>query len=242
MTSFTIMRFMFCQHATRPVALVLVLGLLASCSSRQVTAPVEAPLRSAPVRDFSGHWEKNYQLSEDMDTRMGLFFSDIQRRAAVQSRQIQGGPVINGPVVNADAVNGLARFAEELTRTALIDITHSEGRISIDRENDYTLRCTYGERQFARISTPFGSEICGWSDERFVFRMSLSDGLQIAHQFSLSPDASMLNVTTTVSSDRVAVPLVISNFYTRYEMEGLDYDCTLTLTRNNVCSQRRSVE
>lgn len=209
----------------------------------QQAALAEAPLHSGNLRDFSGHWEKNYQLSDDLNARIGLFFSDIQRRYASQRQQIQGGPTFGGGAEpSSAAVNGLARFAEELTRTSLIDISHEDGQIDIERENDFTLRCAYGDRQYTRSSNPFGSELCGWTDERLQFRMQLGGGLQIAHQFSLSPDASMLNVTTTVSSDQVAVPLVISNFYTRYDAGSADYDCMLTLTRNTVCSQGRTAQ
>ena len=224
------------------ISAALLFTCTAGCTvnAERQAMQVDAPLHSGKLRDFSGHWEKNYQLSDDLNARIGLFFSDIQRRYASQRQQIQGGPVFGGGAgPSTDAVNGLARFAEELTRTSLIDISHQNGQIDIEREDDFTLRCTYGERQYTRSSNSFGSELCGWTDERLLFRMQLAGGLQIAHQFSLSPDASMLNVTTTVSSDQVVVPLIISNFYTRYEAGGGDYDCILTLTRNTVCSQGR---
>ena len=36
----------------------------------------------------------------------------------------------------------------------------------------------------------------------------------------------------------LAVPLIVSNFYQRYEPPEEDYNCLLTLTRNTVCNQR----
>ena len=107
-----------------------------------------------------------------------------------------------------------------------------------EREDDFTLRCAYENLQFVRSSNAFGSDLCGWTGERLQFQMALGGGLTVSHLFSLSPDESLLNVTTTVSSADVAVPLVISNYYRRYTPPAEDYNCLLTLTRNTVCTQR----
>jgi hypothetical protein len=72
--------------------------------------------------------------------------------------------------------------------------------------------------------------------------MALAGGLNISHQFSLSPDSTLLNVTTRVSSDFVSVPIVISSFYERFEPPEEDYNCVLTLTRSTVCNQRGTAQ
>lgn len=222
--------------------LLLPCLVLAACASDPMpTTPVEAPLRQGVLRDLSGHWEKNYQLSDDFDTRFGLYIADIQRIYVSQSGGgVQAGPVLRGGGrgMNLGSISDLARFTEELTRMPLLDITQSASLIEIARENDFTLRCLYEDRQFVRSANTFGSEVCGWTGDRMQFQMSMTGGLSIAHQFSMSADASMLNVTTTVSSDTVPVPMVISNYYLRYTPAGEDYNCVLTLTRSRVCSQR----
>jgi hypothetical protein len=218
--------------------LLVCLPLLSGCAASRETPVTEAPQRTGDLRDFSGHWEKNYQLSDDFNTRFGLYVADVRRLLARMNQgQVEALPTPGGGV-SIEAINGLARFAEELTRTPLLEIIQDEVLIAIERENDFTLRCAYADRQFVRSTNAFGSDMCGWTDERLQFRMTLAGGLDIAHQFSLSPDATLLNVTTTVSADGVAVPLVISNFYQRYTPAGEDYNCVLTLTRNTVCNQR----
>ena len=220
---------------------VLASILLGACAS----APAEpehaasAPVRTGELRDFSGHWEKNYQLSDDFNTRFTLYAADVRRLLArLNQGDVEAMPMLRGRGLSVEAINGLARFAEELTRMPLLEIVQDDALIEIERESDFTLRCAYADLQFVRSSNAFGSDLCGWTDERLQFQMLLGGGLSITHQFSLSPDATLLNVTTTVSSDDVAVPLVISNYYQRYEPPEEDYNCLLTLTRNTVCSQQ----
>lgn len=215
--------------------------LLGACASTpEPPAPTAAaPLRTGELRDFSGHWEKNYQLSDDFNTRFSLYAADVRRVIArLNQGDLEALPALRGRGINVNAVNGLARFVEELTRMPLLEIVQDDALIEIERENDFTLRCAYADLQFVRSANAFGSDLCGWTDERLQFRMELGGGLSIAHQFSLSPDATMLNVTTTVSTDDIAVPLVISNYYQRYTPPEDDYNCLLTLTRNTVCTQR----
>lgn len=214
--------------------------LLAACaSSPEAPEPDSPPLRTGELRDFSGYWEKNYQLSDDFNTRFSLYAADVRRLLArLNQGDVEALPMMRGRGLSVDAINGLARFAEELTRMPRIEIAQSAALIEIERENDFMLRCAYADLQFVRSSNAFGNDLCGWTGERLQFQMVLGGGLNITHQFSLSPDATMLNVTTTVSSDDVAVPLVISNFYQRYTPPEEEYNCLLTLTRNTVCTQQ----
>jgi hypothetical protein len=218
----------------------LISLLLTGCASDPAPEPrTTAPARTGELRDFSGHWEKNYQLSDDFNTRFSLYAADIRRLIARINRGgAEGVTTLGGRGINVNAIEGLARFAEELTRMPLLEIEQDATRIEIEREDDFTLRCAYEDLQFVRSTTAFGNDLCGWTDERLQFQMLLGGGLTIAHQFSLSADASMLNVTTTVSSDDATVPLVISNYYTRFTPPAEDYNCLLTLTRNTVCNQR----
>jgi hypothetical protein len=200
--------------------------------------PIEAPVLSAAPRNFSGHWEKNFQLSDDFNTVFSLYAANIRRAYGGQNR---GNGLNSVPAVDIsnEAINGLARFTEELTRMPLLDIVQNDSEVRVDRENDFPLRCAYAGRQFVRSNNDFGADACGWENtERLVFQLALGGGLTITHQFSLSADANMLNLTTRVSSSSVAVPIVISNYYRRYAVPEQDFNCQLTLTRSNVCSQR----
>jgi hypothetical protein len=215
----------------------VLLLFCSGCTAPENSGQQAAPARVSTLRDFSGYWEKNYQLSDDFNTRFRLYIADVQRRfAAAQGRgDLQGGP---GARVNTETINGLARFTEELTRMPLLEILQDDTSIDIERDNDFTLHCAYEDRQFTSSTNVFGADSCGWDQDRLIFRMNLAGGLTIAHQFSMNADATMLNITTQVSSASVAVPLVISNYYLRYEPPEEDYNCLLTLTRNRVCAQR----
>jgi hypothetical protein len=217
--------------------------LLVACASGPAepaaATAVPAPVRTGELRDLSGHWEKNYQLSDDFNTRFSLYAADVRRLLArLNQGDVEAVPMMRGRGLSVDAINGLARFAEELTRMPRLEIAQDQARIEIEREDDFTLRCAYADLQFVRSSNAFGNDVCGWTGERLQFEMLLGGGLTIAHQFSLSPDASMLNVTTTVSSDAATVPLIISNYYQRYTPPEENYNCVLTLTRNTVCNQQ----
>jgi len=217
-------------------ALVMISACASNTPDSQAQA-TEAPRLQGVLRDFSGHWEKNFQLSDDFSNRFSLYVADIQRLYTGQSRGgFEGGPSI-GAGLDADSINGLARFTEELTRMPLLDIEQETGSIIIDRENDFSLRCDYEDRQYTQSNNAFGADLCGWNQERMLFQLNLGGGLSIMHQFSLSPDSRMLNVTTRVTSASVAVPLVISNYYERFDLPEQNYDCLLTLTRSTVCSQ-----
>lgn len=220
------------------IGCLLLLGACASGVNDTTTAAAgtEAPPHTGVLTDFSGHWEKNYQLSDDFNTRFQLYVADVQRRYTRSNVEATGFSPALG--VDAEAINGLARFAEEITRMPILDIIQNEGSIDITRENDFNLRCAYGDRAWVQGTNAFGSDLCGWNRDQLVFNMQLSGGLGINHRLTLSPDGAELNVTTTVSSDRVAVPVTISNYYTRFNRPDDSYDCELTLTRNRVCSQR----
>lgn len=227
-------------HSGFSCLVVLAGTWLGGCTTPGAPSPQasEPPLRQGELRDFSGHWEKNYQLSDDFGARFGLYVADVQRLLASQGRSDVSMPLVRGGGVSADAINGLARFTEELTRMPLMEISQDDALIEIARENDFTLRCAYADRQFVDSTNTFGTEVCGWNAERLQFRMTMAGGLTIAHQFSISADASLLNVTTTVSSSAVAVPMTVSNYYHRFDPPEEDFNCVLTLTRSRVCSQR----
>ena len=139
----------------------------------------------------------------------------------------------------ADAVLAPTRpKAEALYREIVGHIKQDDASVNVERENDFSLRCLYHEKQFVQRTNAFGSERCGWTNDRMVFQMYMAGGLQVSHLFSLSPDGTQLNVTSTIGSDRVTSPIVISNYYTRFVSQDDHYDCKQTLTRNKVCSQQ----
>src|SRR5688572_23781184 len=114
--------------------------MLTGCASTPPAAEERAllPLSTADVQDFSGNWEKNYQLSDDFAQRFSLYVADIRRGfpAAQDGRNDSAiGVNLGNSGVNVDAINGLARFTEEITRTPILEIVQEDGIINIDRED-----------------------------------------------------------------------------------------------------------
>jgi len=192
------------------------------------------------VVDMSGNWEKDYQQSDDFETEFNLYMFDIQRQLSPQPDGVNRSATIGGGAATGsmETIVGLARFTEEITRMPVLQIDQDRFRIQIDREDDFALLCEYFNRQTMITETPFGTEQCSWNGNQLLFLLTLQDGLRIYYQVTLSPNGQQLNITTTVSSDRVSTPMTISNYYRRYEIPESNIDCILTLTRNNVC--RRS--
>lgn len=220
---------------TRP-ALLLAALLLAACATEQTPSRINEAV-DYEVVDLSGNWEKDYQLSDDFQTEFNLYMFDIQRKLSTQGDGLNRGNTIGVGSAggNMETVVGLARFTEEITRMPLLEIEQDRARVRIDRDNDFALTCDFINRQTATTQTPFGIEQCGWNGEQLLFRLNLTDGLQIFYQVTLSPNKQQLNITTTVTSDQVSTPMTISNYYRRFEPPENDIDCILTLTRNNVC-------
>jgi len=225
---------------------ICLLSLLTACASKEDIGRPKAPQQldkiisakhATDLPNFAGHWEKNYQASDNFTNRFQLYIADIRRQFERGGGQTES---VNGRVaggVDANAINGLAQFSEEITRMPQLNIKQDDDGINVERENDFNLRCKYHDLQLVQSGNAFGNEICGWNGNRLMFRMNLAGGLHIMHQLSMSQDGSQLNVTTTLTSDQVSVPIIISNYYTRFDSQEDAFDCQQTLTRNKVCTR-----
>ena len=235
MSNLTFINFLSFRRFLPGLLCGLLCGLLVACATEEATRISEEV--SYEVVDMSGNWEKDYQLSDDFDTEFNLFIFDIQRRLNPQSDNLNRSPSLSVGQASGsrETIIGLARFTEEITRMPLLQIEQDRSRMRIDREDDFSLLCEFFNEQTAITQTPFGSEECGWNGEQLLFQLILDDGLRIFYQITLSPNGQQLNITTTVSSASVSTPMTISNYYRRYDIPENEFDCILTLTRNNVC-------
>lgn len=213
---------------------------LSACSSPK---PEEqfATFYTPQTVDFSGHWEKNYQASDDVNSKFQLFLFDIQRSVNLNQTNSQGRPISIGAAgVSGEAITGLARLTEDITKVSLLEIKQDNNGIIIDREDNFALTCDYFKEQVVSSQDAFGAEACGWNGQQLIFQFNLMDGLSIRHQVTLGPDLQQLNITTTVSTSSVSSPFTISSYYQRYTPPEYDYECIFTLSQNNVCSQNGS--
>ena len=229
--------------------LILALVIIMSGAACRPTGPMPPRLdqldpskiaRPQQAQDFSGDWEKNYQLSDDFETKIEQLVLDIQRKIERLERNADRNSSfnVNDTIIpSREAVIGLGRFTEDLTRMPLLHIEQDKDRVTIEREDDFPLQCRLIARQHTEASSEFGTETCSWDKGQMYLQIKLQNGLTIGYQVTLSPDGQDLNVTTTVMSSAVDIPLTISNYYTRYDPPESEFDCVRTLSRNDVCKK-----
>ena len=202
------------------VSTALAALLLTACSSEPV----------------SGYWEMDYGRSDDVDRRLNSLYREWRRLMERRARGDQRAAVMASQIDNAsfrDVVD-VARFADMITDSQVLEIEQDGGSIEIKRENSFTLTCVYGDGRPDLVMDELGSEVCGWDAHQLVFRILLPDGLDIRHRLSLSADGERLHIATRVDS-RSAAPFTINRFYFRFDPLPENYECEYTLSRGNVC-------
>ena len=224
--------------AVRVCRLLFCALLLAACSSEAPKPAGPSPASSAV--DFSGAWEVDYSKSEnirDVYDRMSReFLREVERRQ--RSMKQGGGSASVGPSVygSGEGLYALARLAELITDSQLLNIDQSEREITVKREGTFALYCEFDGSSFYTRQHSLGSEVCGWDAHQLVFQAYLPDGIAIYHRFTLGPEGTRINVTTTVRSDQVSYPFTMNRVYNRYDPNSSGIRCKQTLTRGRVCT------
>ncbi len=217
-----------------------LLALLMAACAGQSDAP-QAPeqslvLPSPLVRDFSGHWELDYGRSDNVDAKLRSLYREVQRNAERRARGDQRARMMS-PELQASSfrqVVDMARLADMITDSQVLEIEQSSDDIEIKRENNFTLTCIFRDGEPQLVVDELGSEVCGWDAHQLLFRILLPDGLDIRHRVSISEDSQRLHVATTVDRRGVA-PFTLNRFYFRFDPLPEDYECEYTLSRGNVC-------
>lgn len=199
--------------------------------------------------NFSGHWERDYQLSDDVNEEFQSMYNRLRREADRRARSSgmdrgAGGPNVAlgyGGSNSVASLVGLARMADMITDVELLEITQEEFEIKIDRAGSFALVCEFYTEGPQVHDDEFGREICGWDSHQLLIKIVLPDGLTIVHRLTLARRGDKLNIATTVLSDRVSQPFTLDRVYRRYTPLPEDYECEETLTRGKVCRQSRGV-
>ncbi|HEY7774910.1 MAG TPA: hypothetical protein VIC02_00075 [Kineobactrum sp.] len=223
-------------HPLQAVFLAIAL-LISACAQQEGIAPVA---NRAGV-DFSGAWALDYGQSDNIQTRLNGMVRELQRQA---ERRAQSGdmrsPGANLTLGNAadsgSSIIGLARMADLVTRSQLLDIEQDSQQIRVRREDNFALACDFHDGKPTVVETPLGNEFCGWEGHQLGFVIALPEGLSIRHRLTLGPDGEWLNIATTVLSDRVSFPFTLNRVYRRMEAGSAGYSCRQTLTRGKVCT------
>jgi len=222
-------------------ALLLVCVLLSGCASPPPKRPALQGSNTQAV-NFSGSWELDYSQSDNSQEELDSVVRELNREA---QRRAQGG-IQQGPVSgitmggsgpnSGSSVLGLARLADLITQSPLLEIAQDEHKILVKREEDFALSCEFYAGEYRRVETPFGTEACGWNAHQLVFKSLLPDGLSIQHVMTLGAAGQKLNIATTVMSDQVSFPFTLNRVYNRFQPGDSGIKCQETLTRGRVCT------
>jgi hypothetical protein len=224
--------------------LLAAVALLSACAGSERT-----PIGAAPHAgvDFSGAWTLDYGQSDNLQTRLDGLVRELRREA---ERRAQGSGELRGPGASlmmggtgtnsGASIIGLARMADMITQSQLLDIEQDSTRIRVKREDTFALSCDFHNGVVTVVETPLGSEFCGWDGHQLLFAIALPEGLSIRHRLTLGPDGQRLQIATTVISDRVSHPFTLNRVYQRMEAGERGYSCKQTLTRGRVCTTESS--
>lgn len=219
--------------------LLLLAALLSACASEPEVEKVLHGDNRQSV-DFSGSWELDYSQSDNIQEEFDSLVRDLRREAERRQRGMNQGPgggiTVGGGANSGVSVVGLARMADLVTQSPLLEVEQGEHKIRVKREENFSLACEFHAARFQSVETPFGTEICGWNNHQLVFRILLPDGLSIQHVMTLGATGQKLNIATTVVSDQVSYPFTLDRVYNRFVPGESGYRCTITLTKGKVCT------
>jgi hypothetical protein len=215
---------------------VFLLLFLSACKDEAVKPSASVSRHAPGTSDFSGYWEMDYGRSDNVDSKLQTMYREWYRN---MSRQARGDQRRANMGVQVDSsrfrsIVDVARLADQITSSQVLEIEQSEIDIEIQRENNFSLSCVFREGEPEVVVAELGSEVCGWDAHQLVFYIRLPDGLDIQHRLTLSEDADRLHVATQVDS-RKSAPFTLNRFYFRYDPMPENYSCEYTLSRGNVC-------
>ena len=206
-----------------------------ACSEQPVIEPGMMRINGPLPADFSGSWQRDYALDDDVNAVLRDAHNRLNRSASDQ--QCSRAP--SGPVVSqrdASSLLAIARLAELITRPDELTISQNEREIFVERKDDYAILCSFHGGVSKASSSQYGAEICGWDGNNLVSNLVLPDGLQVTHRFTISPNGRQLRVVTTVASSTSRLPFSLRRFYTKFTRPTSSFNCIETLSMKRVCS------
>jgi hypothetical protein len=192
--------------------------------------------------NFSGSWELDYSQSDTTQQKLDSVVGELNRDAQRRAQGMQQGPASGSIVMGGSGANsgssilGLARMADLITQSPLLEIVQDEHEILVKREDDFALSCEFYPGEYRKVETPFGIEACGWNAHQLVFKLLLPEGLSIQHVMTIGAAGQKLNIATTVVSSQVSFPFTLNRVYNRFQPGDSGFKCQETLTKGRVCT------
>jgi hypothetical protein len=219
------------------ISLAATFLLLAGCvKSHHIALESE----SHPQVDFTGSWQLDYRLSEDLyekiETLQRIAISNAQSRAV----PVPGsrGPVImvnQRPVNTIRAIFSLGQMADLMSRTTVLEIDQNSEQIEISRKDEFPLTCSFYGGTAVPIADALGTELCGWDYHQLIFRIDLPDGFIIHHRITLAPEGDKLNIATTVRSRNLPQPFTLNRVYQKFVPLPSEFECETTVSKGKSC-------
>ena len=211
-----------------PVYLVTLLG----CVSESATVTSSA----RPMSDLSGQWQVDYAKSDSIQTQINARFREVQREMRRRQDAIERGVSYQAQQVgDVDTLIALAKMAELMTESSILDIEQDTRWLRIERENSFALTCQLkGEAE--PVLSLLGAEQCWWDGQQWHFLVQLPDGLMIEHRFVISEGNEALAQRTVMGMAGTATRLEVVRIFSRSDATSRGYRCTETLSRGRVCT------
>ena len=221
-------------------------ALTLGCSSDPVKQEIT---RVASPIDMTGHWEMDYAKSDNLQDQLNAVARQIRREAARREQLAkEGRGFAGGPLPGRRDLITLARLAEIITEPTLLEVVQAAGRIRVKRENSFALVCEtpIAETAGSQTNTPgisvttdlLGEQRCGWDGSQLFFMLSLQEGMEVTHRLSRSKAGGELLLVTSVETPDTKFPLIVSQYFKRYDPESLGFICERSLTKGTICTTR----
>ncbi len=211
------------------------LVLLTACSQTPPTVVIPDVVSEMETSEIGGSWERDYSRDDDVNKSLQRAYNLLAQSIADQ-RRMDGTRTTGITPRQASSLVALARLAELITRSEVLQIVQTDDRVSIARRDDFALECRFFGGEMQPTSSPFGIEECGWVDGDLISRLRLREGLTVVSRFTVSETGDRLRVTTTVSSPTSRMPFTLRRFYRKFEEPESDYACIETLSMKRVCT------
>lgn len=217
-----------------------MVAALSACST-PAPQPVLQSQQSIPV-DFSGSWEMDYGRSDSVNDRLDSVYRELKRQAdrVANNPNSRDAALLSSLNARMSGLVNLARFADLVSESQVLEIEQTERDIAVEREGDFTLNCGFYEERPSVDTEALGSEICGWSGHQLLFQVALPDGTSIRYRLTMDPAGDRLHIATTVANRTSTDPFTLNRYYYRFEPLPEDYNCEYTLTRGQVCTRKSS--
>lgn len=216
--------------------LITLLVFVAGCN----TDPVKQEItRVASPVDMTGHWELDYAKSDNLQDQLNSVARQIRREAARREQLAkEGRGFAGGPLPGRRDLITLARLAEIITEPTLLEVIQAEGRMRVKRDNSFALVCETDGSTISVTTDLLGEQRCGWDSSQLFFMLNLQEGMEVTHRLSRSGEGDVLLLVTSVETPGTSLPLIVSQFFTRYDPEDLGFRCERSLTKGKICTTR----